>query len=1343
MEDFCIREGVLELYKGREACVTVPEGVHTIGEGAFKACVSLKKVVLPPGLIRIMDNAFKGCRQLEEADIPGGVCYVGNYAFHRCHSLRRVVLPASVEELGDCVFLYCDSLKEACIPGVKRLGKQVFVNDVLLEEIEISRELKEECICDVFTGCGKARKIRFADGECWFVQDIAGVVSGEVQVPPLIRLIAADILRMMELDGRNLVKFRTNLKHVEIPDGIEKLSKSCFFDKRGILSVKFPKSLKEIGSHAFRNCINLEMVYFEGNSVHIHKDAFKNCTSLKTIRTCDGTDYVSRGIFGVEGTDVPGMVQAIQKQVMENFIISGTMLLKYLGNEPRVVVPDGITSIAEEAFAGNEAVDRVILPDSIQEIGAESFKDCLLLQTIPFPDGLLRIGKGAFENCVKLIRVHLPSGITGIGERTFQNCMALKEVCFPEGLKEIKENAFYGCVSVKKLEFPESLETIGELAFYRCTGLDAVHLPAGLKHVGSLAFAKSGVREARISGSAGSYGSDIFGSCTNLERLVLDEGVKHIPDKFAYGCTSLGQVVIPDSLESAGRHALEGTPFLARWVSMWDSSPEGNQPGIGKIFWDGRMLEGEVHLPGHIKVIAGGAFYGNTNIILVDIPESVVWTGPAAFKGCSNLSLALVPPGIRNLEPEVFSGCCQLEAVIEGNTGMQANGQFPKWQSAGERAFYNCKALRNVCLENIEYIGKEAFAGCTVLEACQVNKGLLVGERAFENTKFLDGSQEGLPVIVGDVVVSGSRCSGEVCIPQGTAGIAPYAFAGNKNITKVVFPESLKWTGEGSFWGCGGLLEAVMPGNLQYIGARTFEKCSSLQKIETEALNTGASVFAYCISLTEAFLPNVDVLGKSLFEGCTSLKKCICGNVRSIQPFCFSGCIQLEDFTFQNLEVIKEYAFERCGSLKRVKLQDGARLSGHAFEDCYSLEEIILAGRKGVIQLAEYTFSGCTMLKQVQYQGESWKLCGYKDIFSINIPMMVRLLFHSAYSCFIVEQEEILCGYKGAGRIVKIPDGIRCIEPEVFRDRMLLQEALVPESVEYIGARAFHGTAWIEYKKKESPLVIVNNMILDGSGCTGEVTVTEDIRLVCGWAFANGMGIESIRFLSGQTGIEEYAFRNCIYLKEIILPDGSCVEISGIADRDRELPPLAKQAVMDSLNCFKTDSAGVLEECTGNISRLQLAYGITAIGEGAFQDGNLLAEVRFTETIKRIGKCAFAGCRWLREIKEAYGVEEIGSMAFAGCSKLVSVELSGQLQHIGAGAFTDCTSLEEILLPEGLEEIPARAFYRCHSLGWIQLPSTLKKIGKEAFAFCIRLKKPVVPDGVLIEERAFAGCMYE
>lgn len=274
------------------------------------------------------------------------------YAFHRCHALRSIDLPPAVEVLGDCAFLYCDSLKEARIPGVRRLGTQVFVNDVQLRKLILSDALEEDCLCDVFTGCGLLAEFTFVDGRHFVIPNAVEAVAGNMPLPILVQKIAADILRMMKLEGRTVVEFLTNLKHLEIPEGVERLGKSSFFDKRGILSIKLPKSLKEIESRAFRNCISLETVIFEGDGLLIHEDAFKNCSSLKYILTPDGIRHELEGIVRPSGQEVPDLVKTIHRQVLGNFRISGTILLKYLGAESRVVVPEGITIIAEEALQG-------------------------------------------------------------------------------------------------------------------------------------------------------------------------------------------------------------------------------------------------------------------------------------------------------------------------------------------------------------------------------------------------------------------------------------------------------------------------------------------------------------------------------------------------------------------------------------------------------------------------------------------------------------------------------------------------------------------------------------------------------------------------------------------------------------------------------------------------------------------------------------------------------------------------------------------------------------------------------------------------------------------------------
>ncbi|MDE7224109.1 MAG: leucine-rich repeat domain-containing protein, partial [Acetatifactor sp.] len=77
MEDIYIQNGSLDSYTGRAEILTIPEGVHTIGEGALKGCASLKKVILPLSLRRILGGAFMGCRRREEVEIPAGLCEVG------------------------------------------------------------------------------------------------------------------------------------------------------------------------------------------------------------------------------------------------------------------------------------------------------------------------------------------------------------------------------------------------------------------------------------------------------------------------------------------------------------------------------------------------------------------------------------------------------------------------------------------------------------------------------------------------------------------------------------------------------------------------------------------------------------------------------------------------------------------------------------------------------------------------------------------------------------------------------------------------------------------------------------------------------------------------------------------------------------------------------------------------------------------------------------------------------------------------------------------------------------------------------------------------------------------
>lgn len=824
--------------------------------------------------------------------------------------------------------------------------------------------------------------------------------------------------------------------------------------------------------------------------------------------------------------------------------------------------------------------------------------------------------------------------------------------------------------------------------------------------------------------------------CINLRRITWPKAVTTAEPEVFSGCTQLETIALcPDATESA---ELQDAPFAADvpWKAVKDRAFY-NCRKLPHILWK------------DIRIVGKEAFYGCVSLKPEDA-DSLEWVGELAFEGMGGMETVYDAERHDGRKYEDSTGDCDSRECMASTENRSAREIAESMESQDAEKSTDSIEIRS------DSEGTGITESGNAKEEAGDTKGQNVREAAedIKSSKIWDArevedgtahkdreSQDGISglCIVGSILVSGGRCLGEVHVPDGITVIAPYAFSANRQITGLVLPETLRSIGEGAFWGCSGLTYVRFPSESCAVGPRAFEKCTGIQAIRLCAHSLGASAFARCLSLERAEIKGLSILEKRLFEGCENLRECACGQVSVISDSCFSGCGKLENFDFQRTAEIGSYAFQDCDMLKEISLNDRTQVHPHGFEDCGRLERIVLTGGESSLELGEYAFSGCTALNQVVCQGQLWELREYRDILSEKLPEPVRLIFHSALSCFEVEKEEILYGYRGLGRILKIPEGIRRIQAEVFQDRLMLEQISIPETVEYIGARAFHKTAWMEKQRAKSPMVAVNHMLLDGSCCEGKVVVPEDIRLVCGWAFAGGLGIEKIRFLSDRVRVEAYAFRNCIFLKELMLADDTSVVFEGISDRKKELPPVAEQAVWDRLNCFKTDENDVLTECTGNISRLLVAEGITAIGDSVFQDGNLLAEVILPRTVTSIGRNSFAGCKWLQKVCGAQSVRTIGNRAFSGCGSLEEVELGESIREIGLGAFENCSSLREIMLPEGVEELPERAFFRCHSLRKVHLPSTLKRIGKEAFAFCKCLEMLTIPEGALVEERAFVG----
>lgn len=99
---------------------------------------------------------------------------------------------------------------------------------------------------------------------------------------------------------------------------------------------------------------------------------------------------------------------------------------------------------------------------------------------------------------------------------------------------------------------------------------------------------------------------------------------------------------------------------------------------------------------------------------------------------------------------------------------------------------------------------------------------------------------------------------------------------------------------------------------------------------------------------------------------------------------------------------------------------------------------------------------------------------------------------------------------------------------------------------------------------------------------------------------------------------------------------------------------------------------------------------VTKIANEAFEGRNLL-EVYMPDTIKEVGKFAFASNMYMTQIKLSANLKAIPEGMLAFCGKLKELNVPSSVKSMGKNSL-DCVKLRKLILPSSVEKISNRIF---------------------------------------------------
>ncbi len=887
--------------------VVIEDGTTAISADAFRTLTLMKTLVIPNSVKTIGKGAFYLCSGLETVTMPGDAVYDGDSyyddprCFEGCDKIKQITFTSDPQPSFSWYYFRdsdAASIETVCFSDtVSSVGA--------LENLSgLKKIVLPDSVTEILAGAfSRSRNLETVEGG-------GGVKScpaeAFAETCPFITAPGFVLL------GSTLVKYNGEASTLVIPDGVKAVSDSAFYKCGTLKKVVFPKGLEYIGSSSFRACTLLEEAVIPDGVQTVGHNAFAACAALRTITVPDSVTFLGDGAFD-------GCASLTAASLGSGLEALGSQLFRGCTSLTRVTLGCGLKSIGSSSFDGCSALKQLDIPAGVEKIGSGAFRGCAALESAPLPAALGVIESNTFQGCAALKRADFPEGLTKIGSNAFSGCAALERVAIPASLEELETAAFKDCSGLKEIVWlaadckvsgkpftasaPEGgavcaltvgpgvntlptglfsganhvkiltleggcdlstapfgsmtgLESaalkncsgpLGEGFFSGCTALRTVTLSRGITSIGDRAFnGCSSLESITLPSTVTALGNSAFYNCSSLTLAELGEGITDIGDYAFYQCASLRSARLPSTLQRLGRQAFYRCDSL-----------EGTSVSGGALLYCGWALnaadsaQGELSLPSGTAGVADGFIndsYGK-NITSVVLPEGLKYVGADAFSRLASLTSVTLPSTLRKLGDYAFKDCTQLSRVIGSPAGMTVGKDVFKNTALGSSqdfliigdaliSYLKSDSAAVTAPSGIKSIAYRAFAGHGELTSVKLPSGLEeIGERAFEDCAALASAD--LPSslkVLGAYAFSGAALTA-ADVPAGVASIGEGAFAGCP-LTRVTLREGLREIGGSAFGYCGSLKEIEFPSTLEAIGEAAFAG-TGLTRVDVPA---GASI---------------------------------------------------------------------------------------------------------------------------------------------------------------------------------------------------------------------------------------------------------------------------------------------------------------------------------------------------------------------------------------------------------------------------------------------------------------------------------------------------------------------